>query len=100
MYIYLFSFISNFFYVFRSRGIATSACTGLTYILFFVSTKIYLSIEIALGLGYIMIIFGFLCFVGLIYLYVYLPETENRTLLEIEEFFTSNSKGYNKTMSK
>lgn len=36
-----------------------------------------------------MIIFGCVGVFGLIYLYFNLPETENKTLLEIEEFFAS-----------
>lgn len=71
---------------------ATSICAGLAYVLLFILTKSYLLIEMTLSLEYTMILFGFIGFLGLIYLYLYLPETKKKTLLEIEEFFASNSK--------
>lgn len=40
-----------------------------------------------LTLEYTMLLFGGIGIFGLIYLYIYLPETENKTLLEIEEYF-------------
>jgi len=40
-----------------------------------------------------MILFGCVGVFGLIYLYFYLPETENKTLLEIEEFFVPTKNG-------
>lgn len=39
-----------------------------------------------------MFFFSFLGTIGFIYLYFYLPETENKTLSEIEKHFSSNSK--------
>lgn len=77
---------------YRNREITTSTCTGLAYMLLFVLTKSYLPIEMFLSLEYTMILFGGIGVFGLIYFYFYLPETENKTLLEIEHFFISNSK--------
>ncbi|XP_025416578.1 facilitated trehalose transporter Tret1-like isoform X2 [Sipha flava] len=74
----------------KSRGIATSMCTALAYIILFSLTKSYLSIEIYLSLEYTMILFGCIGLIGLIYFYFSLPETENKTLLEIEEYFATN----------
>jgi len=34
-----------------------------------------------------MLLFGGIGIFGLVYLYFYLPETEKKTLLEIEEYF-------------
>ncbi|KAF0723298.1 facilitated trehalose transporter Tret1-like, partial [Aphis craccivora] len=62
-----------------SRGIATGVCAGMSYLLLFALTKSYLSVEMFLSIEYSMFLFGCI-------------ETENKTLLEIEEFFTSNSK--------
>uniref|UniRef100_A0A2S2P7G9 Facilitated trehalose transporter Tret1 n=1 Tax=Schizaphis graminum TaxID=13262 RepID=A0A2S2P7G9_SCHGA len=77
----------------KSRGVATSVSSGLAYIMLFTLTKSYLIIEMYLSLEYTMILFGCVGVFGLIYFYFYLPETENKTLLEIEEFFVSNKNG-------
>lgn len=47
----------------------------------------YLFVESVLTLEYTMILYGLIGIFGLIYFYFYLPETENQTLLEIEEHF-------------
>ncbi|CAI6373675.1 unnamed protein product [Macrosiphum euphorbiae] len=72
----------------KARGIATGSSAGLSYLLIFILTKSYIEIEILLTLEYTMVLFGCLGIFGSLYLYFYLPETENKTLLEIEEFFT------------
>lgn len=79
-------------FFFRIRGIAAGLCTGISYIILFTLAKTYLFIESFLTLEYTMFLFSFIGINGIIYLYIYLPETENKTLLEIEEHFTSNSK--------
>lgn len=85
---YLYSYILFCFY--RSRGLASGLCAGLSYLLMFVLTKSYLPIEMYLTLEYTIIVFGIISIFGLVFLYVCLPETENKTLLEIENFFVSN----------
>lgn len=44
-----------------------------------------------LSLEYTMIVFSGIGIIGMIYFYICVPETENKTLLEIEEFFVSKS---------
>lgn len=85
----IFQFI---FYYYRSRGIATGVCAGMSYLLLFLLTKSYLTVEMILSIEYTMLLFGCIGIFGLVYFYYYLPETENKTLLEIEEFFASSSK--------
>uniref|UniRef100_A0A2S2Q0I1 Facilitated trehalose transporter Tret1 n=1 Tax=Sipha flava TaxID=143950 RepID=A0A2S2Q0I1_9HEMI len=70
------------------RGIATGVCGGLSNIIIFIITAMYLFVENVLTLEYTMILYGLVGIFGLIYFYLYLPETENQTLLEIEEHFT------------
>jgi len=78
-------FYNNYFY--RSRGVAAGSCAALSYLLMFILTKSYLIVEINLTLEYTMLLFGGIGIFGLVYLYFYLPETEKKTLLEIEEYF-------------
>ncbi|XP_025416581.1 facilitated trehalose transporter Tret1-like, partial [Sipha flava] len=70
---------------YRIRGIATGLCTGISGVILLVLIKSYISIESALTLEYTMFLFSFISFIGFIYFYYYLPETENKTLLEIEK---------------
>lgn len=72
----------------KSRGIATGLTAGLTYLQIFILTKSYLTVETLLTLEYTMVFFGCFGILGSLYFYFYLPETENKTLLEIEESFT------------
>lgn len=60
-------------------------------------TKSYLSVESLLSLEYTLILFGWIGVAGFIYFYYNLPETENKTLLEIEEFFVRGSKSKKQT---
>ena len=64
----------------------------MSYLLLFTLTKSYLTVEMFLKIEYSMLLFACIGIFGLIYFYIYLPETENKTLLEIEEFFASNLK--------
>lgn len=52
-----------------------------------------------LTLEYTIVLFGCIGIAGLVYLYFYLPETENKTLLEIEEFFATNSRIHQESVS-
>lgn len=58
----------------------------------FILTKLYLTVEVLLTLGYTMILFSSIGIFGLVYLYYYLPETENKTFLEVEAHFASEKK--------
>lgn len=80
--------IQTFVYVYRSRGIATGSSAALAYLMIFVLTKSFIPIVICISLEYTMILLGCIGLLGLVYLCFYLPETENKTLLEIEEYFS------------
>jgi len=78
-------FLKLLFY--RSRGVAAGSCAASSYMLMFILTKLYLTVEINLTLEYTMLLFGGIGLFGLVYIYFYLPETEKKTLLQIEENF-------------
>ncbi|XP_050533262.1 facilitated trehalose transporter Tret1-like [Daktulosphaira vitifoliae] len=79
-------------YPYNVRGIATGLSAAFYYFCIFCSTRVYLSVEEFLSLEYTMILFGVIGVIGSVYVYFYLPETENKSLLEIEEIFESNKR--------
>ncbi|XP_063375729.1 facilitated trehalose transporter Tret1-like [Cydia amplana] len=77
---------------FRSRGMATGLAAALSYVMLFVATKTNYNIESAFHLSGAFTIYAIFGFLGSMYLYFYLPETENKTLVEIEAFYKGNRK--------
>lgn len=71
----------------EAKGFASSLTTAIFYILTFSATKVYLSVETTLGLTNTFFMMAASSFVGFVYLYRNMPETENKTFMEIEEFF-------------
>lgn len=72
---------------FRSRNITCSICSTITFILSFFMTKYYPDLVILVDFYNTFTIFGIIGLIGCIYFYFYLPETENKTLQEITEYF-------------
>lgn len=64
---------------------------ALCYIMVFTSTKTYLDFEHALGMPGIVYLYGFVGVFGWLFFYFLLPETENRTLEDIETHFSTKS---------
>lgn len=58
----------------------------------FCTTKTYYNLETSLGLFGLISIYAILDIIGLIFIYNFLPETERRTLEEIELHFSDNDK--------
>lgn len=77
---------------FRSRGIASGVAAAVNYIFGFISKKTYYNVETTLSLPGASLLYCFICGFGLIFTYIVLPETEGRTLEEIELHFSDNSK--------
>lgn len=57
----------------------------------FASTKTYLDFENALGMPGIVFLYGAVGVLGWLFFYFLLPETENRTLEDIETHFSTQS---------
>lgn len=51
----------------------------------------YLGVKTAIGLSNTFYAVAACCSAGFVYMYWEMPETENKTFAEIEEFFTSNT---------
>lgn len=80
-------FVSN-----RSRGVATSLAAAFNYVFFFLASKTNYNIEAAFHISGAFAIYATFAFIGTIYLYLFLPETENKSLMEIEAFYKGDRK--------
>lgn len=70
----------------------TGLCSGVVNILLFAQTKSFLAVESLLSFELTMVLFGGIGMFGFIYFYYCLPESENKTFLEIEESFLQDAK--------
>nr|XP_018913232.1 PREDICTED: facilitated trehalose transporter Tret1-like isoform X2 [Bemisia tabaci] len=72
------------------RGLATGITAGTKYLIQSAMVKSYLFIETYIGLSGMMYLYGTGAVLGVIHLYFCLPETEGKTLQQIESYFTKN----------
>ncbi|CRK97315.1 CLUMA_CG010709, isoform A [Clunio marinus] len=77
---------------FKTRSIATGITAALNYIMAFCTTKTYYNLETSLTLFGVVALYAAFDIVGLLYIYLFVPETERRTLEEIELHFSDNTK--------
>uniref|UniRef100_A0A1B6BZ15 Major facilitator superfamily (MFS) profile domain-containing protein n=1 Tax=Clastoptera arizonana TaxID=38151 RepID=A0A1B6BZ15_9HEMI len=73
------------------RGVASGITGALCNISMFTSIKTFVNIKLLLGISGSFILYGAIGLIGAIYLYINLPETEGKTLEEIETFFQKKS---------
>nr|CAD7441640.1 unnamed protein product [Timema bartmani] len=69
------------------RGVASGASGSIGYIFSFVANKVYFYMRDGLTLPGTFWIYGAISLIGSVYFFFELPETEGRTLHEIEEHF-------------
>lgn len=74
------------------RSTAAGMSSALGYLVSFLSNKLFLTMVAALTLNGTFYLFSTVCLIAVIVLYFTLPETENRTLLEIQIFFEKKPK--------
>lgn len=77
---------------FRSRGTATSLAAALSYAVHFVAAKTNYNLEANFHLSGAFALYSIFGILGAIYLYFFLPETEKKTLVEIESFYQGEHK--------
>lgn len=80
-------------YPFRIRSIAIGTAAAMNFVFAFVSKKTYYNLEMALSMPGVSLLYCAISCVGLILMYFILPETEGRSLEDIELHFADNSKG-------
>lgn len=83
-------FLSRFFD--RTRGIATGIAASINYLMAFSTVKTYFNLETTLSLPGVAMFYCIAAIIGLVLLYNILPETENRSLEDIERHFSDDSK--------
>lgn len=71
---------------------ASGITAALNYIMAFCTTKTYFNIETSLSLFGLITLYAVVDCIGLVYIYMFVPETERRTLEEIELHFSDNNK--------
>ncbi|XP_075214661.1 facilitated trehalose transporter Tret1-like [Lycorma delicatula] len=77
---------------YRGRSQASGFAAGCSYILSFAATKTFLGFEAALSLSGVLFLYGTCSLIGLITMYIYMPETEGRSFEEIEDTYSSVKK--------
>lgn len=73
----------------RYRGTGSGLVTFFNYVFLFTSVKMSPGLFLVLGEHGVFFLFGVFCLIGTVLLTVYLPETRNKTLQEIEESYES-----------
>ncbi|XP_035428660.2 facilitated trehalose transporter Tret1-2 homolog isoform X2 [Spodoptera frugiperda] len=74
-------------YPLQVRGILAGLTVFVAGLLISGSIKLTPTLLDSIGLSYTMVIFGICSLIGVIYIYLVLPETKNLTLQEIEEYY-------------
>lgn len=77
---------------FRTRGLATGLAAAINYIMAFITIKLYYNLETSLSITGVSLFYCVVATSGLILMYNILPETENRSLEDIETHFSDDSK--------
>lgn len=76
------------------RGTAAGLSSTIGYLSAFVANKVFLDMVRLLTMPGTFFVYSCVAIVGVIFLYFKLPETENRTLLEIEANFDKTKREY------
>lgn len=73
----------------RYRGTGSGLVTFFNFVFLFASVKTTPALFLVLGEHGVFLVFGICCFVGTALLTIFLPETRNKTLQEIEDCYNS-----------
>lgn len=77
---------------FKNRSLACGITAALNYAMTFVTTKTYFNLESSLSLPGVILFYGICGSIGLLFVFFFLPETEKRTLEDIEIYFSDNKR--------
>lgn len=83
-----------------ARDKAAAIISVLNWFLAFVITKTYFRLESLTGIAGTCTIYSSVCIIGLILMYLLVPETKGRTLGEIEAYFTYTHRSFKSVKNK
>lgn len=83
----------------KIRGSAASICTAFNWLCTFAVTKTFQNIIDAIGPAGTFWLFGIICFIGLFFVVICVPETRGKSLEQIETKMTGRSSGRTRRMS-
>ncbi|CAH1723921.1 unnamed protein product [Aphis gossypii] len=75
----------------RGRGVASGLCAAIFYIIAFIVSKTWLTLQSSLGLHGCFLFYGIIAVIGIVYVFICLPQTEGKTLAEIEKDFAKKN---------
>ncbi|KAL4092304.1 hypothetical protein QTP88_026828 [Uroleucon formosanum] len=75
----------------RGRGVASGICAALFYAIAFLVSKTWLNLQSSVELYGCFFLYGIIAAIGIVFIYNCLPETEGKTLAEIEMHFTKKN---------
>lgn len=73
-----------------SRGLGSVTASSFSFLCLFTVVHLSPSLFSSFGAAYGFLLYGSVAFLGAIYIFFYLPETRNRTLQEIEDYFKNS----------
>ncbi|XP_039278504.1 facilitated trehalose transporter Tret1-2 homolog isoform X2 [Nilaparvata lugens] len=77
------------------RGVASGFTTCVAYIASFITVKAYPIVLDVLHQSGVFFVFGITALAGTIFVYMFLPETQGKSLREVEAYFTKTGKNKN-----
>ncbi|XP_072944082.1 facilitated trehalose transporter Tret1-like [Epargyreus clarus] len=83
----------------KIRGAAASICTAFNWLCTFAVTKTFHNIIVGIGPAGTFWLFGCICFIGLFFVIVYVPETRGKSLEQIENKMTGRQTPRSRRMS-
>uniref|UniRef100_A0A336K6S6 CSON014626 protein n=1 Tax=Culicoides sonorensis TaxID=179676 RepID=A0A336K6S6_CULSO len=75
----------------QTRGMSSGLTAACVHTMFFISTKTYYNLETSISLFGVICFYTLIAVMGTLFMYNFLPETEGKTLEEIEAHFSDNT---------
>lgn len=94
LFTHIYTLYNTQVYPMEVRSAAAGVSSAIGYLIGFLSNKLFLSMVSAFTLNGTFWFYSAVSFIGCIALYFILPETENRTLEEVQAFFDKKNSNH------